>query len=153
MTPEEKEQQLFSEGCVIGAEINLEDGSKIRLVSTLKGEQYRLLYRRNEHNTFVICQVDKLRGDRMSLIDPAKYKGFLKQYIKDLYEMDAPMIAGAIERCLQKLEDQPIVDAVEVIRCKSCKTGHTKYGCLWCIRWDEQVEPEDFCSQGERRSI
>lgn len=63
MSPQEREQQLFSEGCVIEAEINLEDGSKIRLISTLKGEHYRLLYRRNEHSAFVVCQVDKLKGE------------------------------------------------------------------------------------------
>lgn len=62
MSPRDKERQLFSEGCMIEAEINLEDGSKIRLISTLKGEQYRLLYRRNEHNMFVVHQVDKIRG-------------------------------------------------------------------------------------------
>lgn len=60
MTPREKERQLFCEGCVIEAEINLEDGSKIRLISTSKGEQYKLLYRRNEHNVFIINQVNKL---------------------------------------------------------------------------------------------
>lgn len=60
MSPRDLECQLFCEGCIIEAEINLEDGSKIRLVSTLKGENYRLLYRRNEHNVFTINQVDKL---------------------------------------------------------------------------------------------
>ena len=60
MTPKDKERQLFCEGCTIEAEINLEDGSKIRLVSTLKGEQYRLLYRRNEHNMLVVNQVTEL---------------------------------------------------------------------------------------------
>lgn len=63
MSPREKERQLFSEGCVIEVEVYLEDGSKVRLVSTLKGDRYRLLYRRNEHHVFVICQVDKLRGE------------------------------------------------------------------------------------------
>ena len=60
MSPRDLERQLFCDGCIIEAEINLEDGSKIRLVSTLKGEQYRLLYRRNEHNVFIINQVTKL---------------------------------------------------------------------------------------------
>lgn len=60
MTPKDKERQLFCEGCVIEAEFNLEDGSKIRLISTLKGEQYRLTYRRNKHNVFIVNQVDKL---------------------------------------------------------------------------------------------
>lgn len=48
------------------------------------------------------------------LINPTEYKSFLKRYIKELHEVDAPMIAGAVERCLQKLEMQPTVDAVEV---------------------------------------
>lgn len=60
MSPRDLERQLFCEGCIIEAETNLEDGSKVRLVSTLKGEQYRLLYRRNEHNVFIINQVTKL---------------------------------------------------------------------------------------------
>lgn len=89
--------------------------------------------------------------NKTPMIDPTKYKAFLKQYIKNLYDIDAPMIAGAVERCLQKLEDQPTIYAVEVVQCKECKTGKLKYGCLWCIRWDEQVGPDDFCSQGERR--
>lgn len=60
MTPREKERQLFCEGCVIEAEINLEDGTKVRLISTTKGEKYKLFYRRNEHNVFIVNQVNKL---------------------------------------------------------------------------------------------
>jgi hypothetical protein len=52
---------------------------------------------------------------RKRLIDPTEYKLFLERYIKDLYEIDAPMIAGAVERCLQKLECQSTIDAVEVV--------------------------------------
>lgn len=64
-----------------------------------------------------------MNKNKTPLIDPAQYKAFLKQYIKDLYDIDAPMIAGAVERCLQKLEDQPTIDAVEVVQYKECKTG------------------------------
>ena len=48
------------------------------------------------------------------MIDPTEYKAFLERYIKELHEVDAPMIAGAVERCLQELEAQPATDAVEV---------------------------------------
>lgn len=58
------------------------------------------------------------------LIDPTEYKAFLERYIKELYEVDAPMIAGAVERCLQKLEAQPTTDAVVL----PCKIGDTVYG-------------------------
>ena len=60
MSPRDLERQLFCEGCIIEAEINRDDGSMIRLVSTLKGEQYKLLYRRNKHNVLIINQVTKL---------------------------------------------------------------------------------------------
>ena len=46
------------------------------------------------------------------LIDPTEYASFLKRYIKELHEVDAPMIAGAVERCLYKLEEQPTVEAI-----------------------------------------
>ena len=49
------------------------------------------------------------------LIEPTEYKSFLERYIKELCEIDAPMIAGAVEQCLRKLEAQPSADAVEVV--------------------------------------
>lgn len=60
MTPIEKERQLFCEGCMIEAEINLEDGTKVRLVSTPKGESYKLTYHRNEHYVFVIHDITQI---------------------------------------------------------------------------------------------
>lgn len=48
------------------------------------------------------------------LIDAEPYDEFLAQYAQDLFEADAPMIAGAIERCQRALKTQPTVDAVEV---------------------------------------
>lgn len=60
MTPKDMECQLFFEGCYIEAEISREDGSMVRLISTTRGEQYNLLYRRNEHNVLVISEVTKI---------------------------------------------------------------------------------------------
>lgn len=60
MTPREKERQLFSEGCTIEAETITSDNRRIRLVSTLKGESYKLTYHRNEHYVFVIHDIIKL---------------------------------------------------------------------------------------------
>ena len=53
-------------------------------------------------------------ANKKRLINPTEYKSFLERYIKELYEIDAPMVAGVVERCLYKLEAQPTVDAVEV---------------------------------------
>ena len=105
------------------------------------------------------------------LIDTSQYKSFLKRYIKELYEVDAPMIAGAVERCLYKLEGQPTADAVEVVRCKDCRWARPKdhreptdtpkqmiiCQCFmnhhipapWTARL--AVNPEHFCSYGERK--
>lgn len=87
------------------------------------------------------------------LIDPTEYRAFLKRYIKDFYEIDAPMIAGAVERCLLKLETQP---TVEVVRCKGCY--FSKYfeesGTRICRAQKglcRTVEDDEFCSYGERR--
>lgn len=49
------------------------------------------------------------------------------------------------------LKDLPPVDAVEVVRCKDCKKKRCEHGYLWCFKWDEQVQEDDFCSYGERR--
>ena len=112
-----------------------------------------------------------MNTNKTPLIDPAEYRAFLKQYIKDLYDIDAPMIAGAVERCLQKLDSQSTVYAVEVVRCKDCE--HSKCekahipGDMDCREFQIYkchhpaievgsepliVEANDFCSYGERRS-
>lgn len=86
------------------------------------------------------------------LIDPAKYEVFLKRYILELHEIDAPMIAGAVERCLYKLEAQPTVDAVEVVRCKECiEVDGMEDGLYHCPYCTDLKKADDFCSYGERK--
>lgn len=54
---------------------------------------------------------------------------------------------------MKLIDEQLIVDAVPVIRCKDCKfytKGHTKGYCYFdddCYVWDDN----DFCSRAERR--
>ena len=45
---------------------------------------------------------------------------------------------------LMWFQDAPTIDAVEVVRCKDCKTYETDYMCFF-------RKPDDFCSYGERR--
>ena len=46
------------------------------------------------------------------------------------------------------IDEQPTVDAVEVVRCKDC----VSYGGTgWCCEHDTCMEENDFCSYGERR--
>ena len=51
------------------------------------------------------------------------------------------------------MKDAPTVDAVEVVRCKECRYSKEysdkQFTCKW---FDTLVFPNDFCSNGERRS-
>lgn len=46
------------------------------------------------------------------------------------------------------LDDQPTVDAVEVVRCKDCQSFYNGYHCM---RMQVRVRSDHFCSYGERR--
>ena len=50
------------------------------------------------------------------------------------------------------LRNAPTVDAVEVVRCKDCRyCQHDAYG-LWCFNdYEHSLQPDDFCSHGERK--
>lgn len=44
------------------------------------------------------------------------------------------------------------VDAAEVVRCKDCIHWYREYGENKCLEFaDIPLEPNDFCSHGERR--
>ena len=51
------------------------------------------------------------------------YEAFLLAYIKDLYEMDAPMIAGAVEECLKKFRSFPALDVIPRAEYESTKAN------------------------------
>lgn len=56
------------------------------------------------------------------------------------------------EHFLVMLDKAPAVDAVPVVRCAQCRKSREEHGYLWCLKWDTQVTPNDFCSYGERRN-
>ena len=70
---------------------------------------------------------------------------------------------GPAGRARELIEEAPTVDAVEVVRCKDCVNYHNDgeaEGIGWCDvhsrvdglgEWDI-FEPNDFCSDGERRT-
>ena len=90
---------------------------------------------------------------------------------KRLIDLDESIDALGVEyediKCKHFLEERPIVDAVEVVRCKDCKhctvtadgmvcecalptkrmQDYYIYGSTILAR----VEPDAFCSHGERR--
>lgn len=59
-----------------------------------------------------------------------------------------------------QIDIAPTVDAVEVVRCKDCRSFERKCAGLgYCYTWDydeglfpNEVEDNDFCSYGERRT-
>lgn len=63
-----------------------------------------------------------------------------------------------IDGILDLIEKHPIIDAVDVVRCKDCKNwGGIIFGNV-CSRWSVPLagmknctKPDDFCSYGERR--
>lgn len=81
------------------------------------------------------------------LIDPTEYKAFLERYIKELHEVDAPMIAGAVERCLQKLEVQPTVDAVVL----PCKVGDPVFVITYCRCGNPECYENRHCHKKETK--
>lgn len=67
-------------------------------------------------------------------------RGVLNEYMKEYRKS-----------VLRVIDEQPTVDAVEVVRCKDCKWRHTM-GCVFeCVNAVER-EDHDFCSDGERKS-
>ena len=49
------------------------------------------------------------------------------------------------------LINEPTVDAVEVVRCCSCKKHDHDGADGYCYRWNKWTKMSDFCSYGERR--
>lgn len=53
-----------------------------------------------------------------------------------------------IENVQSWLDEQPTIDAVEVVRCEECKHYHENICPIWCYT---ETKPNDFCSYGERK--
>lgn len=63
-----------------------------------------------------------------------------------------------VEKCIDKINDVPAADVVEVVRCKDCENCYPvrlRNGEVYfykCEFHDIEVEPDDFCSRAERRT-
>lgn len=98
------------------------------------------------------------------LIDANKAKFFIAD-ILDTFNV--PVGDRMAERLIRAIDALPTEDAVEVVRCKDCKHfGMYEFGdgsdgaqpaCLTIeydgfVRFATSVEPDHFCSHGERRT-
>ena len=52
---------------------------------------------------------------------------------------------------INEINNAPTFDAVPVVRCKDCKHYIERTFLTECMKHDLVVEPNDFCSDGERR--
>lgn len=72
-------------------------------------------------------------------------KGVLQEYVKQYRDS-----------LLRIIDEQPAVDAVEVVRCKDCESAtHCEEEGepvrLVCPMWGANCDENEFCSRGERR--
>ena len=94
----------------------------------------------------------------MRLIDANKFG----MYIADVQLANRGWkdeICDFLDDVMVALDEQPTVDAVEVVRCKDCRHWDSETG--WCYKhsrfyngdmlWD-MFDDDDFCSFGERRT-
>lgn len=80
----------------------------------------------------------------MGLIDVDE----LKSNLSWLYDSGCAYVP--LDKVKQIVNSIPAVDAVEVVRCKDCKSVclMTYYHCMYLSK---SVLPWDFCSHGERK--
>lgn len=84
-----------------------------------------------------LIYADSLIQDILAL--PNCYNGFSDTY-------DKACIIGVID-------EQPTVDAVEVVRCKDCKWWYLDADTEMACEYTEMGQPEDgYCNWAERRS-
>ena len=113
----------------------------------------------------ILCELERIFGDanENQLIDAEKFY----QDLHNAGGCDAPKGSWAdgwdkaIDEVIRLLNNQPTVDAVDVVRCKDCKSWQQYNACDGtkphrCMNHDaifyKRTAPDDFCSYGERRS-
>ena len=93
------------------------------------------------------------------LIDANAFTEDIKTEIVNL-RMDGlkgtPRPCGELYDIIDRIGEQPTVDAVEVVRCKECKQWSRNIGIAdspngHCFCHDIETNGHDFCSYGERR--
>lgn len=69
-------------------------------------------------------------------------KGVLREYMTEYRKS-----------VLRIVDEQPTVDAVEVVRCKDCKSYYTDECGVMCLKSKGlmNISEDDFCSYGERK--
>ena len=96
----------------------------------------------------------------MRLIDADALMDVIRQHEYRLATKQGAIDYGMFTLGIQQaVDEQPTVDAVEVVRCKDCKhykpqkkSAHWENRANYCNRIVTiKVQPDDFCSYGERK--
>lgn len=91
--------------------------------------------------------IKKLEEHRNLFIDA--WQGFAYLSDSDKARVDE------IDTCIAEIINATTVDAVEVVRCKECKSydpGYIRRDHGWCKEWGTAVRASGFCHHGERRT-
>ena len=65
-------------------------------------------------------------------------------------EKEYGSLGGAVSGVMLHIDNAPTVDAVEVIRCESCKWYEPE--CENCDFWGGYRNPDHYCGEGERKN-
>ena len=91
----------------------------------------------------------------MRLIDADAFRKHCQNIV--IEEFDNPALISwpfAYDNVIDEINEQPIVDAVPVVRCKDCKHCDKHPYTPLCYFWSEagiRVSENDYCSHGEMR--
>ena len=100
--------------------------------------------------------VRKKTSNEKRLIDANALMDVIRQHEYRLATKQGSIDYGMFTLGIQQaVDEQPTVDAVEVVRCRECKyrfknNGHSRDGCpivdakIW-------MDDDDFCSHGEQK--
>lgn len=81
----------------------------------------------------------------------------LKMEVRKEYDRLYPTASGEFDEFATRvipyiIDEQPTVDAVEVVRCKDCKFQYSyRSGSVFCFNHGMSKRYDDFCSDGKRR--
>lgn len=77
----------------------------------------------------------------------------LKNAIHESYNPYQDYWAGTISRMHELIDEQPTVDAVEVVRCKDCRHKDFRYYNkqeVYCYKLSRSMCAKDFCCLGTK---
>ena len=91
------------------------------------------------------------KGETMRLIDADELG--IGMCNPDVFSRESKLYAEGWNQAIKILQEAPMIDAVEVIRCKDCRHMVLYNNMRWCSIWRMPNGSGDdgFCNYGERK--